>query len=151
MLVCLFVDNFQEIVADVAAHEQALDQLESAVNDVITLVDESDQSDLSSRFQSVSLHYRCHAFQSQCYPVWRWLDDRSLQLCSMPPCAVLVTQLQVHTCIYIRTCIYMCMTNYSKSFEDMQHNRKTKQHNTSRPKQLFFKWLLWEGNQTHNT
>ena len=101
-LICVLLTILQEIVADVAAHQQALEQLESAVNDVITLVDESDQSDLSSRFQSVSLRYQCHTFQSQCYPVWRWLDDRSLQLCSMPPSAVLVTQLQVHTYIHVR-------------------------------------------------
>ena len=87
--------SLQEVVADVGAHEEALEQLESAVNDVITLVDESDQSDLSSRLQSLSLRYRCHGFNSQCYPVNRWLDDRSLQLCSMPPCAVLVPLLQV--------------------------------------------------------
>lgn len=85
----------QALVIDVVAHEKTLDQLESAVNDVITLVDESDQSDLSSHFQSVSLRYHCHSFQCQCYPGQRWLDDRSLQLCCMAPCGVLVTQLQV--------------------------------------------------------
>ena len=82
-------------MADVEAHKETLSELESAVNDVITLVDESDQSDLSARLQSVSLRYQCHCFQSQCYPVQRWLDERSLQLCSMPPSAVLVTHLQV--------------------------------------------------------
>lgn len=93
----------QEIVDDVKGHEEALTTLESAVNDVITLVDESDQSELSSRLQGVSLRYHCHGFRSQCYPVHRWLDDRSLQLCSMSPCAVQVSDLQVqyHTILIV--------------------------------------------------
>ena len=75
------------------------------MNDVITLVDEPDQADLSARLQSVSLRYQCHCFHSQCYPVQRWLDDRALQLCSMPPSAVLVTHLQVNLC---HTCVSIC-------------------------------------------
>ena len=76
-------------------HEDTLTDLEAAVNDVITLVDESDQSELSSRIQGLSLRYHCHGFRCQCYPVQRWLDDRSLQLCCMGPCAVQVVELQV--------------------------------------------------------
>ena len=90
--------TLQEIIDDVMGHEEALTDLESAVNDVITLVDESDQSDLSSRLQALSLRYRCHGFRCHGYPVHRWLDDRSLQLCSMCPCAVQVSDLQV--CMY---------------------------------------------------
>ena len=94
------VHVLQAVVTDVQAHEETLEQLESAVNDVITLVDDSDQSELGSRLQSVSLRYHCHSFSCQCYPVERWLDDRSLQLCSMAPCGVMVTQLQV--CVLMR-------------------------------------------------
>ena len=39
----------QEIVDDVMGHEEALTTLESAVNNVITLVDEFNQLELSSR------------------------------------------------------------------------------------------------------
>ena len=82
-------------MADVAAHEEAHEKLESAVSDVVTLIDETDQSDLGSRLQSLTLRYRCHGFHCQAYPVVRLLDDRSLQLCSMPLSAVLVPNLQV--------------------------------------------------------
>ena len=69
------------------------------MNDVITLVDESDQLDLSSRLRELSLRYHCHGFQCQCYPVRRWHDDRSLQLCCMAPCGVQVVDLQVSVCV----------------------------------------------------
>ena len=82
-------------MSDVESHEKDLDSLESAVNDVITLVDEDHQSELSSRLQSVSLRYRCHGFSSHCYPVERWLDEQSLQLCRMAPTGVVVTEIQV--------------------------------------------------------
>ena len=82
-------------------HEDTLTDLEAAVNDVITLVDESDQSELSSRLQGLSLRYHCHGFRCQCYPVQRWLDDRSVQLCCMGPCAVQVVELQVCVCVCV--------------------------------------------------
>ena len=85
----------QALVSDVESHEKDLDSLESAVNDVITLVDEDHQSELSSRLQSVSLRYRCHGFSSHCYPVERSLDKQSLQLCRMAPTGVVVTEIQV--------------------------------------------------------
>ena len=91
-----FLPSFwQDLVTDVTSHEDALEKLEMAVNDVITLVDESDQSHLSSLLQSTALRYHCHGFHCRAYPVSRWLDDRSLQLCSMPSSAVLVPNLQV--------------------------------------------------------
>ena len=86
-------------------HEDTLTDLEAAVNDVITLVDESDQSELSSRLQGLSLRYHCHGFRCQCYPVQRWLDDRSVQLCCMGPCAVQVVELQVCVCMCVCVCV----------------------------------------------
>ena len=65
------------------------------MNDVIALVDEDNQSELSARLQSALLGYRCHGFSSHCYPVDRWLDERSLQLCQLAPTAVGVTAIQV--------------------------------------------------------
>ena len=86
-------------------HGAALTQLETAVNDVVTLVDESDQSELGARLQTLSLRYQCHGFRCHCYPVQRWLDDRSLQICSMCPCAVQVTELQVrYVCLRLGLC-----------------------------------------------
>ena len=99
-------------MVDISAHKEAHERLESAVNDVINLVDESDQSNLGSRLQSLTLRYHCHGFHCQAYPVARWLDDRSLQLCSLPLTAVLVPNLQVYTLWYIQD----ASRTYPKSF-----------------------------------
>ena len=90
----------QVLIKDVKAHKENMEQLESATNAVITLVDDSDQSELGSRLWSVLLRYRCHDFGCHAYPVDRWLDDRSLELSVVCPCAVLTSDLQVHTITY---------------------------------------------------
>ena len=76
-------------------HHESLESLESAVSDVLTLVEEEDQSALSHQLEEVTQRYNHLLFDSSCYPVDRWLEDRSNQLVSMAPSGVLVVVLQV--------------------------------------------------------
>ena len=64
----------------------------------ITLVEEEeDQRALSQQLEEVTQRYNRLLFDSSCYPVDRWLEDRSNQLVSMAPSGVLVVALQVDT------------------------------------------------------
>ena len=68
------------------------------MSDVLTLVEEEeDQRALSQQLEEVTQRYNHLLFDSSCYPVNRWLEDRSNQLVSMAPSGVLVVALQVDT------------------------------------------------------
>ena len=73
---------------------EVLENLEAAVNDVLSLVEEPHQQELSSQLQSLTHRYDILHFNASCYPVDRWLDDRSSQLAQMAPTGVLVSPLQ---------------------------------------------------------
>ena len=86
----------QAIIENVRDHHESLDSLESAVSDVLTLVSEEDQKELSHQLGEVTWRYNQLVFDSSCYPVNRWLEDRSSQLSAMAPSGVLVVSLQVN-------------------------------------------------------
>lgn len=84
----------QAIIEDVKEHREALDNIAVAVNDVIPLLDEQDQTELNLQLQSVTDEYHTLMFSSSCYPVERWLEDQARRLCEMAPAGVLVSPLQ---------------------------------------------------------
>ena len=93
-----FLPSSQAIIEEVKEHHESLESLESAVSDVLTLVEEEDdQRALSQQLEEVTQRYNRLLFDSSCYPVDRWLEDRSTQLVSMAPSGVLVVALQVDT------------------------------------------------------
>ena len=84
----------QVIIKDVREHKETLEKLENAVDDLLPLVDETDQQELSSELQNVTYQYTALQFDCSCYPVERWLDNRTSQLCEMAATGVLVSPLQ---------------------------------------------------------
>ena len=76
-------------------HKEALSKLGAAVKVVTELVDESDQEALKDQLNQVIGQYNTLKFNSRRYPAQRWLEDRETQLCSLAPCGVLVSPVQV--------------------------------------------------------
>lgn len=76
-------------------HKEALNKLGTAVEVVITMVDEADGQVLNSQLHDVTGQYNTLEFNSNGYPVERWLEDRETQLCGLAPTGVLVSPVQV--------------------------------------------------------
>ena len=83
------------MIEDVNSHKEALSKLGAAVKVVTELVDESDQEALKDQLNQVTGQYNTLKFNSRSYPAQRWLEDRETQLCSLAPCGVLVSPIQV--------------------------------------------------------
>lgn len=77
------------------SHKEVLNKLGAAVKVVTDLVDESDQEALKDQLGQVTGQYNTLKFNSKGYPAKRWLEDRETQLCSLAPCGVLVSPVQV--------------------------------------------------------
>lgn len=83
------------MIEDVNSHKEALSKLGAAVKVVTELVDESDQEALKDQLNQMIGRYNTLKFNSRSYPTQRWLEDRETQLCSLAPCGVLVSPVQV--------------------------------------------------------
>ena len=101
----------QALLADVKAHEEALGELESAVNDVITLVDEPDQADLNAHLQSVSLRYQSHCCDELLKEMMSWLEGVDLEGLRVRDPSSAVIENQQQKCQVLKlpttTCLYM--------------------------------------------
>ena len=82
------------------SHKEALNKLGAAVKVVTELVDETDQEALKDQLNQVTGQYNTLKFNSKGYPAQRWLEDREAQLCSLAPCGVLVSPVQVRNKLY---------------------------------------------------
>ena len=81
-------------------HKKASYDLAAAVEVVTVMVDESDQQVLVGQLEKIMGQYSVLRFNSRCYLVERWLEDREAELCSMAPAGVLVSSVHVSYCYY---------------------------------------------------
>ena len=76
-------------------HREALSKLGAAVKVVSELVDEDDKQLLGGQLDEVTGQYNTLKFNSNGYPVERWLEDKETKLCLLAPTGVLVSPVQV--------------------------------------------------------
>ena len=98
------------MIKDVESHKEALNKLGAAVKVVTDLVDESDQKALKDELNEVTGQYNTLKFNSEGYPVQRWLEDRETQLCSLAPTGVLVAPVQVSN-----SWIFFCIGDWEEN------------------------------------
>ena len=86
---------YQAVIEDVETHREALNKLGAAVKVVSELVDEDDKQLLGGQLDEVTGQYNTLKFNSNGYPVERWLEDKEMKLCLLAPTGVLVSPVQV--------------------------------------------------------
>ena len=95
VLTCFkFLYHFQALQEDISEHEAAMESIESLVSSLVSYLEPHHMGKLEVQFNNLFGRYRCLAFSSQAYPVQVWIYNRSGDLVSMGPCAVLVRLLQ---------------------------------------------------------
>ena len=85
------------------------------MNILSPLVDESDQVELKSQLEGVTGQYDSLRFDSELYPVERWVEDRTKKLAVMCPTGVTVPSLQVSN-YRLWLCTYMYAIMYPVNY-----------------------------------